>query len=187
MNYFSLVLAYGLLGLVFLIEYAYEYKRGTSTIQIAGDDGGSTRYLILAWLLCLTGVPCLSWVIPLSMPSASIGLGFILLLLGNLLMRWTTYANPYYLCTIATTDDQLICTAGPYGYIRHPAYLAYLLSWVGFGLVLNHWIGFMLVLVSIGIAYYKRILAEEQMMLDRFGIGYQHYMDETDRLLYRII
>ncbi|OBZ91787.1 Protein-S-isoprenylcysteine O-methyltransferase [Choanephora cucurbitarum] len=177
--YLVILLAYALLGLVFLIEYCYEYKRTASTIQIAGDDGGSSRYLISAWFLCLLVVPCLSWAIPLSIWSGASGLGFILLMLGILLMRWTTYANRYYLRAMATTDDQLICTEGPYSYIRHPGYLGYLLAWIGFGLTLDHWIGLILVVVSIGIAYTKRILAEEQMMLDRFGVGYQHYMDET--------
>ncbi|OAD04142.1 hypothetical protein MUCCIDRAFT_155533 [Mucor lusitanicus CBS 277.49] len=110
-----------------------------------------------------------------------IGLSLLLLAIG--LLRWTTYVNPFYLRAMATTDDHFICTDGPYKTIRHPGYLAFLLAWVGFGFMTNNWISVVMVTVLMLWGYLLRILAEEQMMLDRFGVDYQQYMNESYRLI----
>ncbi|CAO3629890.1 unnamed protein product [Mucor hiemalis] len=110
-------------------------------------------------------------------------IGLSLILSGLVLLRWTTYVNPFYLRSMATTDDHFICTDGPYKTIRHPGYLAFLLAWIGFGLVTDNWISFSMVTLLMTYAYLLRIQAEEQMMLDRFGVDYQQYMNESYRLL----
>ncbi|KAI8087579.1 uncharacterized protein B0P05DRAFT_531520 [Gilbertella persicaria] len=172
--------SYFLIAILFYIEYHYEYSRITTTIQISGDDGGSTRFLVLSCLLSLVVSPC--WEI--FVPIATIGtvapwIGISCMMVAMILLRWTMLANPFYLRAMATTDDQLICTNGPYRYIRHPGYLSFLLGWIGFGLTVNNWIALLMIFVLFTVVYKIRIQAEEQMMLDRFGAGYQHYMDET--------
>jgi protein-S-isoprenylcysteine O-methyltransferase Ste14 len=75
---------------------------------------------------------------------------------------------------------------GVYKRIRHPAYLGYLASLLGIGLVLGNWVGLtaLVVLPLLGILY--RIHVEERVLLRYFGSAYQEYANRTKRLLPKI-
>ncbi|KAG2213979.1 hypothetical protein INT47_001249 [Mucor saturninus] len=175
--------SYALIAVLFYLEYRYESSRTATTLQTAADDRGTTRLLLIMWFLSLVIAPVLSLFIPLVMPLIMTYIGLSCIVVGLLLLRWTTFVNPFYLRTMATTDDHYICTDGPYKTIRHPGYLAFLLAWIGFGLVSDNWISFLMITLLMTYAYILRILAEEQMMLDRFGVDYQQYMNESYRLV----
>ncbi|CAO3588507.1 unnamed protein product [Absidia cylindrospora] len=93
------------------------------------------------------------------------------------------YTNAFYIRPLATTDDQFLCTDGPYKVIRHPGYVAFYLAWLGLGLVSGNAICFFTIAIVLAYAYLRRIHAEEQMMLDHFGVDYQHYANESFRVL----
>ncbi|GAA5812396.1 hypothetical protein MFLAVUS_005848 [Mucor flavus] len=173
--------SYILLAVLFYLEYRYESSRTTTTLQTSADDRGTTRLLLIMWFMSLIIAPF--WILfmatTMSVAAGWVGLAFIVG--GISLLRWTTFVNPFYLRTMATTDDHYICTDGPYKTIRHPGYLAFLLAWIGFGLVTSNWISFFMITVLMTWAYILRIQAEEQMMLDRFGVDYQQYMNESYR------
>ncbi|CEP13615.1 hypothetical protein [Parasitella parasitica] len=178
----SLISGYVLIGILFYLEYRYESSRTSTTLQTSADDQGTSRLLLLIWLIALVVSPF--WILLVSaaaMPLLFSWVGLSLLIVAIALLRWTTYVNPFYLRAMATTDDHFICTDGPYRTIRHPCYLAFLLAWVGFGFMTNNWISLAMVTVLMLWGYLLRILAEEQMMLDRFGVDYQQYMNETYR------
>lgn len=176
-----LAVSYVLLAILFYLEYRYESSRTTTTLQTSADDRGTTRLLLIMWFLSLLIAPIWILLSAATMPFFSSWIGLGLIISGLLLLRWTTYVNPFYLRTIATTDDHFICTDGPYKTIRHPGYLAFLIAWIGFGLITDNWISFFMITVLMTYAYLARIQAEEQMMLDRFGIDYQQYMNESYR------
>ena len=174
-------LSYVLIASLFYLEYRYESSRTTTTLQTSADDRGTSRLLLIMGFMSLAVAPF--WILltasAMPFPLTWIGLGAILI--GLALMRWTTLVNPFYLRTMATTDDHFICTDGPYKTIRHPGYLAFLLAWIGFGLMTDNWISCLMVTVLMIWTYLLRIQAEEQMMLDRFGVDYQQYMNESYR------
>ncbi|KAI9011905.1 hypothetical protein CLU79DRAFT_709854 [Phycomyces nitens] len=174
----SLLFGYSLIAILVLIEHRYESPRTCTGLQLSGDDHGTTRLLWLLAVLAVTIVPLSSWMTLASTPQWVGWLGLCLIVSGIVLLRWATHVNPFYLRTVATTDDQYICTNGPYKLIRHPGYLAFLLAWVGFGLITN-WFSFGVVLAVAVYSYVRRIQAEEQMMMDVFGVDYQQYADET--------
>lgn len=176
-----LAVSYVLLAILFYLEYKYESSRTTTTLQTSADDRGTTRLLLIMWFLSLLIAPIWILLSAATMPFFSSWIGLGLIISGLLLLRWTTYVNPFYLRTMATTDDHFICTDGPYKTIRHPGYLAFLIAWIGFGLITDNWISFFMITVLMTYAYLARIQAEEQMMLDRFGIDYQQYMNESYR------
>lgn len=176
-----LAVSYVLLAILFYLEYRYESSRTTTTLQTSADDRGTTRLLLIMWFLSLLIAPIWTLLSAATMPFFSSWIGLGLIISGLLLLRWTTYVNPFYIRTIATTDDHFICTDGPYKTIRHPGYLAFLIAWIGFGLITDNWISFFMITVLMTYAYLARIQAEEQMMLDRFGIDYQQYMNESYR------
>lgn len=178
----SLILGYIFLGAVFYVEHRYESSKSTTTIQTSGDDGGSTRLLVIVFAVCLMVNPVF-WLL-LGVGSGPAWLGWIGLgwIIGGLvLLRWTLFVNPFYLRSMATTDDQYICTEGPYKVVRHPGYTAFVVAWLGFGLTTANWFALLTTAVLVLYAYVKHIQSEEQMMLDRFGVDYQQYIDESFR------
>ena len=76
-------------------------------------------------------------------------------------------------------------TTGPYRWIRHPIYSAYLLNYAGGGLLSGN-----LVLTFVPVVMYAILVAirmgqEEEVLLDMFGQEYRQYMQSTGRLLPR--
>ncbi|CEG79379.1 hypothetical protein RMATCC62417_13857 [Rhizopus microsporus] len=184
MTFVVLVLAYAILASLFYVEYHYK-SRTTTTLQTAGDDRGTTRLLLLSYLIAITTpLVCLLLLDTTTAMSDYVkwtGLG--IMLSAIFFLRWATTVNPFYLPSLSTTDDQFICTDGPYKLIRHPGYCAFIVAWFGFGLTTGSWIAFFIIFLLLSFVYLLRIQAEEQMMLDRFGVDYQQYMNETYRII----
>jgi len=84
---------------------------------------------------------------------------------------------------VSIIEGHKIVETGIYKVIRHPAYLGYLVSLLGIGLVLGNWVGLtaLVVLPLLGILY--RIHVEESVLLGYFGTAYQEYVNRTKRLL----
>jgi len=72
---------------------------------------------------------------------------------------------------------------GAYKWVRHPAYLAGILLFVGIGLALENWISIAVnVLVPVAV-YGYRIHVEEQALVETLGTPYREYMNRTKRLI----
>ncbi|OAD77131.1 hypothetical protein PHYBLDRAFT_142644 [Phycomyces blakesleeanus NRRL 1555(-)] len=175
----SILLGYVLVASLVLVEHRYESPRTTTGLQLSGDDRGSTHLLWLTWLVVLAIAPLLCLITLASAPQWIGWMGLCWIVSGIGLLRWAMHVNPFYLRAVATTDDQYICIDGPYKVIRHPGYMAFLLAWVGFGLAISNWFSFGVVLIVAVYSCVRRIQAEEQMMMDVFGVDYQQYADET--------
>jgi protein-S-isoprenylcysteine O-methyltransferase len=110
--------------------------------------------------------------------------GAVLMGLGFGLRYWAMdtlgrfFTNP-----ITIRDDHVIVRAGPYRWIRHPAYTGGLLIAIGLPLVLGVLSAFLFAVVVCGFAYVYRIGIEEEALLARFGPRYRAYQQETARLL----
>lgn len=88
--------------------------------------------------------------------------------------------------TLELKKEQRLITNGPYKYIRHPMYTAFLL-WVSFQpLLLPNWLVLLAGLFGIAMMYFGRVEKEEKMMLERFGKEYEDYMKKTGRLFPRL-
>jgi protein-S-isoprenylcysteine O-methyltransferase Ste14 len=79
-------------------------------------------------------------------------------------------------------DHQLI-TGGVYRLIRHPMYSSFFLLALAQIFLLPNWLVGASGLLAIFALYGFRIRQEEQMMLDRFGGAYRHYVAHTKRLI----
>jgi protein-S-isoprenylcysteine O-methyltransferase Ste14 len=79
-------------------------------------------------------------------------------------------------------DDHRIVKSGVYKYIRHPAYLGAIISFVGFGLSLNNWLSLLIVSILVPLVMVHRIKIEEEALIERFGDEYSQYMKNTYRL-----
>ncbi|NNG08695.1 MAG: isoprenylcysteine carboxylmethyltransferase family protein, partial [Arenibacter sp.] len=74
-------------------------------------------------------------------------------------------------------------TNGYYKYIRHPSYTASLISFIGFGVSLNHWISVLLAGGLAFIAFAIRIQVEEKVLLSHFGSAYDSYKRKTRAII----
>lgn len=79
------------------------------------------------------------------------------------------------------TGHQLI-TDGPYRLIRHPSYLGSLIAFAGCAVLLEAWIGLIICVVAMMIAYFFRITAEERHLVSIFRDDYTTYQKTTWRL-----
>ncbi|MEO8355984.1 MAG: protein-S-isoprenylcysteine O-methyltransferase [Chloroflexota bacterium] len=88
--------------------------------------------------------------------------------------------------TLEIREKHELIRRGIYGVIRHPMFASQWLWVIAQPLLLQNWIaGFLNLLIFIPF-YFLRIKAEEEMMLDSFGIQYQEYMKTIGGVLPKI-
>jgi protein-S-isoprenylcysteine O-methyltransferase Ste14 len=113
-------------------------------------------------------------------------LGLTILLLGMCLRIWTRQSlRQGYQGNLQVQSGQQLITSGPYHWIRHPGYLAFILLALGLGLGFSSLAGlFGVVLLVVGFLY--RIQMEEKMLAQEFGAVYNDYAKHTVRLIPRV-
>lgn len=82
--------------------------------------------------------------------------------------------------------DQSLITSGPYRYIRHPIYTAFLLILSAPLFLSANWLVGVLWIVSTGLEVASRVRYEEALLAERFGKGFEEYTSHTGRLLPRL-
>lgn len=110
--------------------------------------------------------------------------GALILAVGITLLGWAHHhLGKSFHSLVVRKADQVLVESGPYRTIRHPIYTAYLLNYIGGGLLASS-----LVLTFIPGPLFVLMVAlrlgeEEAAMLAQFGAGYQEYMRRTGRFL----
>ena len=158
------------------------------------DEGklfGWLRWCVaLPWMLCL-----LVWVIyPAPLRWASFDLppswrwvGAGLFAIGGLLVFWTNRSlGPNFSSTLILRDGHELIERGPYRWIRHPMYTAFMVMAVGMLLLSANWVVGAGLLVFLPLLMLVRTPREERMLLERFGDEYRSYMARTGRYLPRV-
>ena len=103
------------------------------------------------------------------------------------LLVWWTFHNlgKNLTDTVVTRKDSSLVISGPYRYVRHPFYLAFLLGITGVGLAMANWFVWLVGLVPFGFIV-ARTRIEEAKLVERFGVEYQEYMQRVGRFFPRI-
>jgi protein-S-isoprenylcysteine O-methyltransferase Ste14 len=87
--------------------------------------------------------------------------------------------------TVVTRRDATLVTTGPYRWVRHPFYVAFILSVLANTLAMAN--AFILVLgLAAFVMLALRTRIEEAMLIQRFGDDYRHYMKRTGRFVPRL-
>ncbi len=87
--------------------------------------------------------------------------------------------------TVVTRKEHTLVTSGPYGYVRHPFYLAFGMAMVADSLLTANWY----IALSGGLAFILiliRTKKEEENLVARFGEDYRGYKESTGMLFPRI-
>jgi protein-S-isoprenylcysteine O-methyltransferase Ste14 len=173
------------------------YHRGAGakpagfTTPEEGKLFGAFRWLVaMPWMLCL-----LLWIVypaPLrwasfALPSGLRWLGAALFSLGALLVFWTNFnLGPNFSSTLILRDGHELIERGPYRWVRHPMYTAFLVMGAGMLLLSANWIVGGGPLLFLPLLMLVRTPREERMLLARFGDDYRAYMARTGRYLPRL-
>jgi len=158
-------------------------EEGTAS-KIAAALGLLGFVAILVYAIKPVWLSWASWQLPLWLRWAGVGIA----LLGFILLQWAQDTlGKNWSDTPRMIEEQSLITSGPYQYIRHPIYTAFLLilgstlliaaNW----LIGTAWIG----MTTLEVA--SRIGFEENLMLEYFGDRYREYMKHTGKLLPKII
>ncbi|MBN1813257.1 MAG: isoprenylcysteine carboxylmethyltransferase family protein [Anaerolineae bacterium] len=114
-------------------------------------------------------------------------LGVVGLGLGIGLLWWSHHhlGRSFHSLVVEKENQELVKT-GPYRWIRHPIYTAYLMNYVGGGLLSSNVVLTVVPVLMFAILVGLRMGKEEEMLKGEFGAEYSEYMKETGRLLPRI-
>jgi len=123
----------------------------------------------------LPGWPLPPRVAPVGLVVEAVGLG---------VRAWSmrTLGSSYSRTLRTENQVQALIDRGPYRLVRHPGYLGSLLSWAGFALTSRRVPVVGVILGLLGVAYGRRIAAEEQL-LGRDLAGYVAYSRKTKKLI----
>jgi protein-S-isoprenylcysteine O-methyltransferase Ste14 len=108
-----------------------------------------------------------------------------LLLLGSFYIFYLTFRENSYLSPavrVQTERSQTVVSTGPYRYVRHPMYAAFVLFTLGTALLLGSWYGLVGGLLLIGMIAWRAV--QEERVLREELKGYRAYMT---RVRYRFV
>jgi protein-S-isoprenylcysteine O-methyltransferase Ste14 len=131
---------------------------------VAGIDAGRYR-----WLIVPPFVEVLGW------------LGQII---AGSVIFWAVVTNTYLSRVARIQEDrgQVVVTAGPYNYVRHPMYIGIILLFLSIPIALGSWWA-LIPGVGIGILFVIRTAKEDQMLRIELS-GYEDYLK---RVRYRLV
>jgi protein-S-isoprenylcysteine O-methyltransferase Ste14 len=114
-------------------------------------------------------------------------LGALLLSAGIVLLGFSHHhLGKSFHSLVVWRENQVLVETGPYRWVRHPIYTAYLMNYVGGGLLAGNLILTLAPVTMYAILVAIRIGKEEGAMRETFGQAYTEYEDRTGRLCPRI-
>jgi protein-S-isoprenylcysteine O-methyltransferase Ste14 len=182
-----LLLAYVILMAFLGLERLLRRDVAARSLESGPADRGTTRSIGITYGLAING----GFVAPLlnrrgvgRLPAGIAEVGPVCMLAGLALRVWAALSlGTYYTRTLRTVEDQPVVQNGPYRLVRHRGYAGDLLMWFGFGLASGNTVVLGLLASAMGIAYARRIEAEEAMLVQRLGAAYVTYRSRTSRLV----
>ncbi len=107
-----------------------------------------------------------------------IGLTLGILSLG-LFISAHIYLGRNYSFFLRFQKDQKLVKTGPYRFVRHPIYTAYILFHIGIFLIVGNWFLGIIWIGGFCIIFVLRIRKEEKMLIETFGHEYLEYKERT--------
>ena len=160
-------------------------RRATAGVRA---DRGSVWFIIAVFV---TGLTAAFYASALFRAARITELRFPIILAGIVLM-WAGMAfrlwaiatlGKFFRTTVIVQEGHKLVTAGPYRFLRHPAYTGGTVTFLGLGLALGNWISAAILLVTPLVAYGYRIAVEESALRTRFGVAY----DDFSRIRWRLL
>ena len=159
--------------------------RDSSARLIPGSIAAIVTIIFGAEYIFFPGI--FSWAYSIQIPFWLRCFGVTFLFVGiSLLWLAHHHLGKSFHSLVVLQENQVLVESGPYRFIRHPIYSAYVLNYIGGGLLASNWVLTFIPVVFFGIFIALRIDGEEKTMIDKFGDRYVHYMKHTGRFLPKI-
>jgi protein-S-isoprenylcysteine O-methyltransferase Ste14 len=148
------------------------------------------RYVLGIGLLVITGAIVVSTnpigIGRVTLPGTLRFAGSVLALLSVLLLVAAHHAlGPSFSTTIETGQVGSVVRSGPYRYIRHPIYVAYVSLFLGLFLLIANWLfGFLGTAIILSLML-VRLRYEEEALMAKFPKEYLHYKLNTGAFIPR--
>ena len=148
----------------------------------AGSIAALTTLVFGAEFVISPGVFSIAYV--LKFPDWLRWLGVFLLAGGITLLGTAHYhlGKSFYSLVVSKEEHQLV-TSGPYRWIRHPIYTAYIMNYLAGGLVASNLVLTFIPVIFFSLMIINRIPREEAVMRAEFGQDYVDLEARTGRLL----
>lgn len=168
-----------------LSEYATDFLLPDKENIVLEKDNGTLRWIKAAILTAHITAFATAYFLPEFSIISSMGIlvGWFIIGFGLAIRIYAIFSlqKRFHYRIILLKQHELKQT-GAYRFIRHPGYLGQLIMFTGVGLVLDHWIS-VLVMVLVPLPFYLvRIQHEESFLRDRLE-GYADYCQHSWRLI----
>jgi len=153
------------------------------------QDKGSMRiiWITIAIAIDLGIIVSIFFKFPISRLIIIPYIGLFLIIAGMIFRFIAVWSlGKFFTVNLTVKENHKIIKNGIYKIIRHPSYLGSLVSFIGFGISLNNWVSFTIIILPITIAFIHRIEIEEKLLLKQFEIDYSEYIKKTYRLIPKI-
>jgi protein-S-isoprenylcysteine O-methyltransferase Ste14 len=179
--------------MVIRITYQSRVLRGKGEIEIREGSLSLIAGSIAALTTIVFGVEYLlfpgffSFAYVLHYPDWVRWLGGLLLALGIALLGVSHHhLGKSFHSLVVSKENQVLVETGPYRWIRHPIYTAYLMNYLGGGLLAGNLILTLVPVTMYAILVAARMGKEEEVMREKFGQAYTEYEDRTGRVCPRV-
>jgi protein-S-isoprenylcysteine O-methyltransferase Ste14 len=116
---------------------------------------------------------------PPEIPLWLVGVSLLVILLGYTVGIWAMLSNPFFSSVVRIQTDRghVAVDSGPYRYVRHPAYISSIVTWVAIPLLLGSAWSLIPAAVTCGLIVLRTKL-EDQTLIDELT-GYSEYAQRT--------
>jgi protein-S-isoprenylcysteine O-methyltransferase Ste14 len=107
-------------------------------------------------------------------------LGLLLCIVGLGLRYWSRRT-----IRVVKQEGHVVIQSGPYRFVRHPGYLAFILFYLGLALLTGSWLGVLILSVPASLIFIWLSWVEDEQLAERIGDEYRHY-SEIARVWFRV-
>lgn len=163
---------------------AFTRRSKKKTVKTKGDKGSLLALYVVFCISMTAGFMLADFRTRTSSYYLIVSCGLILYMLG-LIIRWTAILQlkKAFTVDVAINQQHELKTDGLYRIIRHPAYLGLWLIFIGLSVSLNSILSFIAITIPVFLVILYRIIVEEKLLTEEFGVAYNEYARNTKRLI----
>lgn len=136
-----------------------------------------------------TPIPFLIVMVLFARPTpVSLGVGFAILFLGELVRFWGVSIVGAETRTTGTVGGTYLITTGPFALVRNPLYLGNMLLYAGVGVMSMALFPWLVIgaIIFFYVQYYLIVTREEEYLSERFGTEFEDYRQSVRRFIPRL-
>ncbi len=111
-------------------------------------------------------------------------LGLLLCILGLCLRYWSRRTlGRYFTIGVVKQEGHVVIQSGPYRFVRHPGYLAFILFYLGLSLLIGSWFGLLFLSFPACLIFMWLSWVEDKRLAERIGDEYRDFSKTRARLV----